>query len=399
MLFTTPRLETIKEQVGSFLQQEIYPLEKDLISKPFFEMEPLLLQKRNMVKQMGLLAPHMPKQYGGAGLSLVELAQVGELLGTTPFGHYVFNCHAPDAGNMELLSQYASEGLKTQYLLPLVRGEIRSCFSMTEPEFAGSNPVNMNTTAVLENGFYRINGHKWFTTAADGAQFAIVMAITNPNTTVYNRAAMILVPTHTEGFELVRNLPVMGEAGQGYASHAEIRYNNCRVPAANLIGEAGSGFMLAQERLGPGRIHHCMRWIGICERAFDLMCNYAASRQMGNGEMLGHKQTVQNWIAECRADINAARLMVIHAAYNMQKMGAKAVRNDISAIKFFVANVLQQVLDKAIQTHGALGLTDDLILAYWYRHERAARIYDGPDEVHKASLARSILKQYGLNPK
>ena len=289
--------------------------------------------------------------------------------------------------------------MKEKYLLPLVKGEIRSCFSMTEPEYAGSNPLQMATKAVVDNDHYIINGHKWFTTAAQGAQFAVVMAVTNAQAQAYNRAAMIIVPTDTEGFELVRNLPVMGETGSGYASHAEIKYHNCRVPVTNRIGADGSGFMLAQERLGPGRIHHCMRWIGICERSFDLMCRYAATRQIDQGVMLGHKQTIQNWIAESRAEINAARLMVLHTAFNMQQHGAKVVRNEIAAIKFYVANVLQQVLDRALQTHGALGLTDDMVLAYWYRHERAARIYDGPDEVHKSSLARSILKQYGLDIK
>ncbi|OWY16751.1 acyl-CoA dehydrogenase [Sphingobacteriales bacterium UPWRP_1] len=399
MLFSNPQFEDLKEQVRRFLQHEIYPLEKDLLSKPFAQMEPVLMQKRDKVRQMGLLAPHMPPKYGGTGLSLVELAQIGELLGTTPYGHFVFNCHAPDAGNMELLAHHASDELKEKYLLPLVKGEIRSCFSMTEPEYAGSNPLQMATKAVVDNDHYIINGHKWFTTAAQGAQFAVVMAVTNAQAQAYNRAAMIIVPTDTEGFELVRNLPVMGETGSGYASHAEIKYHNCRVPVTNRIGADGSGFMLAQERLGPGRIHHCMRWIGICERSFDLMCRYAATRQIDQGVMLGHKQTIQNWIAESRAEINAARLMVLHTAFNMQQHGAKVVRNEIAAIKFYVANVLQQVLDRALQTHGALGLTDDMVLAYWYRHERAARIYDGPDEVHKSSLARSILKQYGLDIK
>jgi alkylation response protein AidB-like acyl-CoA dehydrogenase len=237
-----------------------------------------------------------------------------------------------------------------------------------------------------------INGLKWFTTAADGASFAIVMAITNASASPYERASMILVPTDTAGFNIIRNIPIMGEAGEGYMSHAEIEYSNCRVPVTNLIGEEGSGFVLAQERLGPGRIHHCMRWIGICERAFELMCQRARTRNMGDGTMLGDKQTIQNWIAESRAEINAARYMVLHTAHRIDQEGAKAARQDISAIKFFVADVLMKVLDRSIQAHGALGITDDTLLSFWYRHERGARIYDGPDEVHKSSLARSILK-------
>ena len=265
---------------------------------------------------------------------------------------------------------------------------------MTEPHFAGSNPVNMGTTAVLKNHDYVINGHKWFTTAADGASFAIVMAITNPGASPYSRASMILVPTDTKGFELVRNIPIMGDEGSGYHSHAEIKYHDCTVPKSNLIGEEGQGFALAQERLGPGRIHHCMRWIGICERAFDLMCKRAVSRELSAGKTLSDQQSIQHWIAETRVNIDSARYMVLHTAKKMDELGTKAVRSEISGIKFYVANILMQTLDRAIQVHGALGITDETMLSYWYRHERGARIYDGPDEVHKSSMAKNILKKY-----
>jgi alkylation response protein AidB-like acyl-CoA dehydrogenase len=223
------------------------------------------------------------------------------------------------------------------------------------------------------------------------------MAITESGADKYARASMIIVPTDTPGFCLVRNISVMGEAGEGYASHAEIRYENCRVPAGNLLGQEGAGFALAQERLGPGRIHHCMRWIGICERAFDLMCRRAATRELSPGTPLGTRQSVQHWIAESRAEINAARMLVLDAATKIEHAGARAAREEISIIKFYVAGVLQAVLDRAIQVHGALGMTDDLPLAYWYRHERGARIYDGADEVHKATLARQILRRYGVD--
>jgi alkylation response protein AidB-like acyl-CoA dehydrogenase len=293
--------------------------------------------------------------------------------------------------------EHATSQQKDVYLRPLVRGEIRSCFSMTEPEHPGSNPVWMSTTAVRDGSDYVINGHKWFTSSAEGATFAIVMAITNPEAeSPYRRASQIIVPTDTPGFQLVRNLSVMGDKGSDYASHAEVRYKDCRVPQSNLLGGEGEGFRLAQERLGPGRIQHTMRWIGICERAFALMCERAASREIAPGKRLGERQNVQEWIAESRAEITAARLLVMQSAAHIDREGARAAREDISVIKFYVANVMQRVLDRALQVHGALGMTDDTVIAYWYRHERAARIYDGPDEVHKALVARSVLRQYGL---
>jgi alkylation response protein AidB-like acyl-CoA dehydrogenase len=395
-LFATDKLKALYPKVKSFLEQEIYPVELQLVHGPWDEAKEALDGIRATAKSLGLWAPYLSEKEGGLGLSMTEFGQISELLGTSPLGHYALNCQAPDIGNIELMHQFASNELKEQYLYPLINGDIRSCFSMTEPEFAGSNPVNMGTTAVLEGDEYVINGHKWFTSSADGAAFAIVMANTNPDAGKYERASMILVPTDTPGFEVVRNISVMGDVGDGYISHSEINYVNCRVPASNLIGKEGSGFMLAQQRLGPGRIHHCMRWIGICERAFDMMCSRAASRELSDGKMLGHQQTIQNWISESRAEINAARYMVLHAAAKMDKEGSKAARMEISTIKFFVANVLMKVLDRSIQVHGALGITDDTLLSFWYRHERGARIYDGPDEVHKASLAKSILRNYGL---
>ncbi len=395
-IFTSERLKEFYPRIKKFVEEELYPVEMELLRLPFNKSAIILNGKRDKAKQQGLWAPYLSEKDGGLGLTMIEFAQVSELLATTPFGHYTLNCQAPDIGNIELMHKHSSPALKEKYLYPLMKGEIRSCFSMTEPEFAGSNPINMGTTATFEGDQYIINGHKWFTTAADGASFAIVMANTNSNASAYERASMIIVPTDTKGFYLKRNISIMGEAGEGYLSHGEIEYINCRVPATNLIGKEGSGFLLAQERLGPGRIHHCMRWIGICERAFHLMCKRAAERNMGDGTQLGQKQTIQNWIAESRAEINAARFMVLHVAEKLDKEGAKAAKHDISTIKFFVADILMKVLDRSIQTHGALGLTDDTLLSFWYRHERGARIYDGPDEVHKTSLAKSILKEYGL---
>jgi alkylation response protein AidB-like acyl-CoA dehydrogenase len=224
------------------------------------------------------------------------------------------------------------------------------------------------------------------------------MAVTNPDAdSPYRRASQIIVPTNTPGFNHVRRIPVMGDAGADYFSHSEIRYENCRVSQSNLLGEEGGGFAIAQERLGPGRIHHCMRWIGICERALAMMCQRAAERELSPGQPLASRQTIQHWIGESAAEIHASRLMVLDAAAKIDQHGQRAARVEISIIKFYVAGTLQRVLDRAIQLHGALGLTEDTLLSFWSRHERAARIYDGPDEVHKSVVARQLLREYGVN--
>ena len=392
---TSPRLDAILEQVRRFVQEELIPLEHTFLNRPFRELLPTLQAKRQQVKEMGLWAPHLPAEYGGLGLTLSQFARVSEELGRTPLGHYVFNCQAPDIGNMELLLEHGTPEQQERWLRPLARGEIRSCFSMTEPEHAGSNPTWLSTTAVKDGDDYVINGHKWYTTSADGAAFAIVMAVTNPEAgNRHQRASQIIVPTDTPGFQLVRNISVMGHTGEDFFSHAEVIYENVRVPQSNRIGAEGEGFALAQQRLGPGRIHHCMRWIGICERAFDMMCRYAVERELAPGRTLADQEVIQMWVAESRAEINAARLMVLETARKIDARGSYAARDDISLIKFHVANVLQRVLDRSLQVHGGLGMTDDTPLAYWYSHERAARIYDGPDEVHKWSVARRILGRY-----
>jgi alkylation response protein AidB-like acyl-CoA dehydrogenase len=379
--------------IRDFLRQEVYPLEADFLSRPFRELLPALAEKRARVKALGLWAPQIAQEYGGQGLSLLEFASIGEELGRSPLGHYLFNCQAPDAGNMELLIQHGSAEQKETYLQPLIQGQIRSCFSMTEPGYPGSNPAWMRTSAVKDGSDYVITGDKWFSSGADGAAFSIVMAITDPDApNPYRKASMIIVPTSTPGFRLMRNTSVMGESGSDYASHGEVQFNNCRVPLSNLLGAQGAGFVLAQDRLGPGRIHHCVRWLGICERAFELMCTWVANRLVAPDKLLGSQQIVQTWIAESRAEIDSARLLVLRTAWKIDTLGASAARDDISLIKFSMAGVLQRVLDRAIQAHGGMGMTDNLPLAYWYRHERAARIYDGPDEVHKIAVARHILR-------
>ena len=398
MMHTSATLLDLVSRYQAFLKEFIYPIEKEIIYGSFKSHLPKLRELRALAQSKGLFTPHLSIDEGGLGLSLPEFARISEVLGTSPLGHYIFNCNAPDIGNMELMHAFASPFLKETYLKPLQRGEIRSCFSMTESEHAGSNPIHMSTQAVLEGDEYVINGHKWFTTAADGAQFTIVMAITNPEAeNVYQRASMILVPLDNPGYRLVRNISIMGDEGEDYLSHGEVEFTNCRVPKSHLIGEEGQGFTLAQVRLGPGRIHHCMRWIGICERALGLMCDRAMSRELNPGKFLSGQQTIQNWIAESAAEIKASRLLVLHTAEKIEKEGAKAAKEDISTIKFFVSDVLMKVLDRSIQVHGALGITDDTLLSFWYRHERGARIYDGPDEVHKSVLAKSILKSRALN--
>jgi alkylation response protein AidB-like acyl-CoA dehydrogenase len=398
MMHTSATLLDLVSRYQAFLKEFIYPIEKEIIYGSFKSHLPKLRELRALAQSKGLFTPHLSIDEGGLGLSLPEFARISEVLGTSPLGHYIFNCNAPDIGNMELMHAFASPFLKETFLKPLQRGEIRSCFSMTEPEHAGSNPIHMSTQAVLEGDEYVINGHKWFTTAADGAQFTIVMAITNPQAeNVYQRASMILVPLDNPGYRLVRNISIMGDEGEDYLSHGEVEFTNCRVPKSHLIGEEGQGFTLAQVRLGPGRIHHCMRWIGICERALGLMCDRAMSRELNPGKFLSGQQTIQNWIAESAAEIKASRLLVLHTSEKIEKEGAKAAKEDISTIKFFVSDVLMKVLDRAIQVHGALGITDDTLLSFWYRHERGARIYDGPDEVHKSVLAKSILKSRALN--
>ncbi len=395
MFDISPELEKNLKTIREFVNAELIPLEPDLLAKGFKATEPVLQQKRQMVKDLGLWLPQIPKEYGGMGLSLFEHGLVSQELGRTPIGHFTFNCQAPDSGNMEILIEHGTAEQKEQFLMPLLRGETRSCFSMTEPEHAGSNPTMMSTTAVHEGDSYIIDGHKWFTSSADGAAFAVVMAVTDPHhENRYARASQILVPMDTEGVELVRNISVMGEPGDGWASHAEMRYTNVRVPLTNVLGAEGAGFAIAQERLGPGRIHHCMRWLGICERAFELMCSYAVRRELAAGRTLADQGTIQTWVAESRAEINAARLLVLDTAVSIDKQGQYASRDQISLIKFYVAGVLHKVLDRALQVHGGLGMTDDTPIAYWYRHERAARIYDGPDEVHKWSVARRILPRY-----
>ncbi len=391
-----PRVAALREEARAFLAAEAIPLEPALARDGFAALLPRLAQARAKAKATRLWAAHLPEDAGGAGLSLLEFAFLSEELGKSPIGHYLVNCQAPDVGNMELLRELGTPSQKKAFLDPLVRGEIRSCFTMTEPDRAGSNPTWLDTTATLHGGEWVLRGRKWFATGADGAAFAICMAVTDPDAPPHGRASMIVVPTSTPGFERVRNIPIMGDAGGDWASHAEVVYRDARVPEDHLLGGRGMGFAIAQQRLGPGRIHHAMRWIGVCERAFDLLCHHAATRELAPGKPLGTRQMVQQWIAESRAEISSARLLVLHAAWTIETEGLYAAREAISLVKLTVARTVQRVLDRALQALGARGMTDETPIAFWYAHERAARIYDGADEVHIEAIAQRILRAYGM---
>jgi alkylation response protein AidB-like acyl-CoA dehydrogenase len=387
-------VKPILERIEAFVADVVMPAEPQVLEQGFAACDPLLRELRAQCKAAQLWGPQLPRELGGLGLGLVEHGLVSERLGRSPLGHYVFGCQAPDAGNIEILHKYGTAQQKAQWLEPLAHGEIRSCFSMTEPENPGSNPTILSCRAVRTGDEYVIDGHKWFTSSADGAAFAIVMAVTNPEAAAHSRASMILVPTSAPGFERVRNIKIMGDEGSGYASHAEIRYHSVRVPVGNRLGPEGAGFLIAQDRLGPGRIHHCMRWIGICERTFDTMCRHITHRKIDSEKTLATRQIAQAWVAEARAEIEAARLMVLHTAWTIEKKGFSVARDNVSLIKFYVADIMLRLVDRAIQLHGALGVTSDTILAHYYVHERGARIYDGPDEVHKMSVSKRILARY-----
>ncbi len=358
-----PQTQELLEKIQDLVERKLYPLEADLEISGIKSLLPRLSEIREEVRELGFWCPHISREHGGMGLSLVQHALVSAVLGRCQLGHYVFNCQAPDAGNMEILIKNGTSEQKQTFLEPLLEGRIRSCFAMTEPERPGSNPTWMETSAVKDGQDYVINGHKWFTSAADGASFAIVMAVTDAEAGRYDRASMILVPTDTPGFRRLRNIPIMGHVGEDYFSHAEVVFEDCRIPRENLLGAEGAGFRIAQQRLGAGRIHHCMRWIGIGERSIELMCQRVADRELAPGRPLGSRQIVQTWIADSWAEIRAARLMVLDAAWKMEQDGQLGARKEISAIKFYAANVLLKVLDRAIQAHGGLGVTSDTPLA------------------------------------
>jgi acyl-CoA dehydrogenase len=386
-LAPTDELVGLRARYRAFMEEHVYPNERALAG----DDAELIRGLQTRAKEAGLWAPHVPPEAGGTGQGFLAYAHLNEEIGRSTYAQLVFGCQAPDAGNAEILHLFGTQEQKERWLFPLVAGEIRSFFSMTEPEVAGSDPTALRTTARRDGDEWVIDGHKWFSSGADGAAFGIVMAVTDPDAPAHARASQIVVPADTPGVEVVRAIPVLGHAGSGWSTHCEVWYRGVRVPVANTLGEPGDGFRIAQKRLGPGRIHHVMRWLGQMQRAFELLCTYALSRE-AFGSRLADKQTVQNWIADSVAEIHACRLLTLDAARKIDE-GDEA-RVEVSVIKFYAARVLHDVIDRAIQVHGARGLTDETPLAEMYANARAARIYDGPDEVHRMVVARRILKEF-----
>jgi acyl-CoA dehydrogenase len=393
---TDPEFERRLEWMRAFVREEIWPLETVAGELTQEQLERAYAPLQQEVKARGLWAAHLPPELGGQGFGQVKLGLMHEILGSSPFAPNAFGNQAPDSGNSEILALAGTPEQKERWLHPLLNGDLKSAFSMTEPETAGADPTLLQTRAVRDGDEYVINGHKWFSTNASIADFLIVMAVTDPDARPHQRASMFIVPADAPGVDIVRDVPTMEhpEPSLGkLGNHAEIRYEDVRVPRDALLGAEGEGFLIAQHRLGPGRIHHCMRWLGVSQRAFDMLCERATSRY-AHGSLLAEKQTVQNWIADSAAQMQAARLMTLHAAWKMDTQGGAAARTDIALIKFYGAQVLHDVVDRALQVHGSLGYSTDLPLEQMYRFARAARLYDGPDEVHRQSVARQILRGY-----
>jgi acyl-CoA dehydrogenase len=393
---TEPEFARQLEWMRAFVRAEIWPIETivDDLGQEGFERA--IAPLREEVKARGLWAAHLPPELGGQGFGQVKLGLMHEILGGSPYAPFVFGNNAPDSGNSEILALAGTEEQKERWLYPLLAGELRSAFSMTEPNTAGSDPTLLETTAVDDGNAWIIDGHKWFSSNGSVADFLIVMAVTDPDARRHQRASMFIVPADTPGVTILRDVATMEHPAEHFGrvgGHAEILYDGVRVPKDSLLGARGAGFLIAQQRLGPGRIHHCMRWLGVSRRAFDMLCERALSRH-AHGSLLADKQTVQNWIADSAAQMQAARLMTLHAAWKIDTEGASAARQEIALIKFFGAGVLHDVVDRALQAHGALGYSTDLPLEAMYRFARAARIYDGPDEVHRQSVARQILRGY-----
>jgi acyl-CoA dehydrogenase len=395
---TDPEFQAHLDWMRAFVREEIWPLE--VLNLDYDQMMRAMGPLQEEVKRRGLWAAHLDPELGGQGFGQVKLGLMHEVLGTSPYAPFAFGNQAPDSGNSEILALAGTPEQKERWLDPLLAGDLHSAFSMTEPHNAGSDPTTLTTRAVRDGDDWVINGHKWFSSNGSIADFLIVMAVTDPEARPHQRASMFIVPADTPGVNVLRDVPTMEhpqeEFGK-YGGHAEILYEDVRVGGDALLGAEGAGFLIAQQRLYPGRIHHCMRWLGVAQRAFDMLCERATYR-VAAGKELGRHQSVQNWIADSAAEMQAARLMTLHAAWKMDTEGVAAARKDISLIKFYGAGVLINVVDRALQAHGSLGYSTDLPLEAMYRYARGARFYDGPDEVHRASVARQILRGYEPPP-
>jgi acyl-CoA dehydrogenase len=398
----SPRTEELAARITAFMDEHVYPAE------PVFERQleaasdrweglPVMTELKARAKAAGLWNLFLPKRHYPDALTNLEYAPLCEIMGRSPIGPEAFNCSAPDTGNMETLILYATDAQKERWLKPLMDGEIRSCFAMTEPAVASSDATNIRAEIRRDGDHYVVNGRKWWTSGAmdKRCKIAIVMGMTDPEAEPHRRQSMILVPLDTPGVKVVRALSLFGydDAPHG---HAEMVFDNVRVPAGNILLGEGRGFEIAQGRLGPGRIHHCMRLIGVAERALEDMCKRAISRTAFGRAIADHGVT-RHWIAESRIEIDQARLLTLHAAHMMDTAGNKAARAEIAMIKVVAPNVAQKVIDRAIQVHGGAGVSQDFHLAYAYARTRVLRLADGPDEVHRETVAKQELRKYADN--
>lgn len=391
---TEPEFQKKLDWMDEFVRAEIWPLET--LDLTWAQLRRAIAPLQREVKTQSLWAAHLDPELGGQGYGQVKLGLMHEILGSSPLGPLVFGCQAPDSGNGEILGAVGTPEQKKKWLTPLLSGHMYSAFALTEPDNAGADPTNLSTTAVCDGDAWVLNGHKWFISNASTADFIIVVAVTDPNADRHRRASQFIVPIGTPGLQVVRDIASIENPipkPNTYGSHCEVLLTDVRVGRDALLGNPGDGFLIAQKRLGPGRIHHCMRWIGQSRRAFDMLCERATYRY-SHGSVLGDKQTVRNWIADSAAEIQALRLMTLHAAWIIDEEGSAAARKEIALIKFFGAKILHDVIDRSLQAHGSLGYSSDLPLESMYRAARAARLYDGPDEVHRDSVARLFLREY-----
>ncbi len=387
-----------KERLESFMEERIYPAEatyeRQLKESGNPHHQPEIIEElKAHARDAGLWNMFLPDAEHGAGLSNSDYAPLAEILGRARIASEACNCSAPDTGNMEVLHQFATPEQKQSWLAPLLEGEIRSAFAMTEPDVASSDATNIAMRIERDGDEYVLNGRKWWTSGAmhPNCRIMIVMGKTQPDAPVYKQQSMVLVPLDTAGVTVLRNLSVFGYDDQ--EGHAEVDFSDVRVPASNLIAGEGDGFMIAQARLGPGRIHHCMRALGAAERALEAMCRRAVSRTTF-GQPIAMRANIQDWIAESRIEIEMARLLTLKAAWMMDTVGNRHARTEIAAIKVAAPNVALRVVDRAIQVHGGAGVSEDFTLASAYAHLRTLRLADGPDEVHKLSIARRELAPY-----
>lgn len=391
---TEPAFAAELAWMRTFVREEVWPLET--LSLDWDSLKRAVAPLQAQVKERGLWATHLPPDLGGPGFGQLKLGLMHEILGSSPIAPLCFGNQAPDSGNSEIIAIAGSDEQKERWLYPLLEGELLSCFSMTERDSPGSDPTQLQTNAVLDGGEWLIDGRKWFSSNASVADLIIVVAVTDPDAARHRRASMFLVPADTAGVRILRDIPTIEHPWESfgeYGNHAEVVYESVRLPASALLGARGEAFTIAQQRLGPGRIHHCMRWLGVAGRAFDMMCERATYRK-AHGSTLAEKGVIRTWIADSAADLTAARLMTLQAAWKMDTEGAQAARTEISMIKFFGAQVLHRIVDRALQVHGSLGYSTDLPLEFMYRAARGARLYDGPDEVHRDLVAGRILDGY-----